>query len=104
MSILSEMAACIVEVQKALPKTCTIGAATYACLVGDPVETEELMDGGYVITVTTPLKILRSQMATIPSVGDLVIHNAKRYEISGIADRPEHPQIVFNLRAKNDRA
>jgi hypothetical protein len=103
MSLFSEMESAISEVQRALPKTCIIKGITYNCLVGEPLEAETLQDGGYLTTVLTPLKILRKDLINnIPRIGTTVEQANKRYEISAIADRPEHPQVVMNLVAKND--
>lgn len=72
---------------------------TYRALIGDPNVQVDLQSGGFLPQGNFTVKLLRSQLETMPEHGEVITLDGKPYAITAISHKPGHPIITLTIAA-----
>jgi len=97
MSIHDEIADDAAEVFADFGKPVELAGQTITALVAEPVETVSLEPGGFVAEGNFTVKILRSSVAAVPEIGQLLGFAGQRFRIVRTANRPPHPIVTLTV-------
>jgi hypothetical protein len=98
MSLFDEMAADAPELLAEVGRDVIIDGITTKAVVGAPVESEVLADGGFIVQVTIEVKLLRAGLVSVPEKGSKLTFNGVVVRIKSISDHPPYPWVVLTCQ------
>ena len=99
MSLYDEIAADFASILEENGVGITWQGRSYRALIGDPNVQVDLQVGGLMPQGDFTVKLLRSQLETMPEHGEVIILDGKPYAITAISHKPGHPIITFTIAA-----
>lgn len=98
MSLFDEMAADAPELLSEVGRDIILNGVTMKAIVGAPVESEVLSDGGFIVQVNIEVKLLRAGLVSLPEKGQKLTFNGVVVRIKSISDHPPYPWVVLTCQ------
>lgn len=86
------------ELRDAFGASITFGVTAITAVVNEVEFGRELVGGGYAETGDLACKLLLSDLATAPALGDAATYNGRAFKVSSVATPPGSLVGEYNLR------
>jgi hypothetical protein len=96
-SLHDQIAADAAQIFSEFGKEITLGGQTLPALISEPEESVELTAGGFVASGNFTVKLLRNNLRTIPSIGQIVAYADERFRIVRVSNRPPHALVTLTV-------
>jgi hypothetical protein len=97
MSIHDEIAADAGEILSEFGKKIVLQGRSLFALISEPQETLELEPGGFSASGNFTVKVLRSQLTSIPQIGQTLAYAGESFRIVRVSNRPPHALVALTV-------
>ena len=99
MGLWEEMAKDAPKVVREVGRPIVIGSTTYKAVVGPPITSDVLVDGGLLPQVNIEVKVLRADFTGgLPALNTKLVFNSQPLRIRSIVDQPPNPYVVLGCQ------